>query len=100
MPACAERRATQGRQGLQARCFAELSYAKSPSHELPSHQHANPAIMLSPLTNQEAVVVHELVHLHESDHSPAFWQRLERVMPDYEQRKRWLAENGMNVEGI
>ena len=42
----------------------------------------------------EYVVAHELVHLHEPHHSPEFWQRLQRVMPDYETRKQWLAENG------
>jgi hypothetical protein len=30
----------------------------------------------------------------------AFWQRVERVMPDYAQRKTWLAEHGMEVEGL
>lgn len=42
----------------------------------------------------EYVVAHELVHLHEPHHGPTFWQRLERCMPDYADRKRWLAENG------
>ena len=48
----------------------------------------------------EYVVAHELVHLHESHHTPEFWLRLERAMPDFEQRKVWLAENGMSVEGV
>lgn len=42
----------------------------------------------------EYVVAHELVHLQVPKHSPAFWQQLERAMPDYEQRKRWLAGHG------
>jgi predicted metal-dependent hydrolase len=42
----------------------------------------------------EYVVVHELVHLLEPHHTPAFWTRVERAMPDFEQRKRWLAERG------
>lgn len=40
------------------------------------------------------VVVHEMVHLLYHNHSEAFWAHLNRVMPDYEQRKIWLAENG------
>ena len=39
----------------------------------------------------EYVVVHEMVHLHEPHHTPEFWLRLERAMPDYAQRKEWLA---------
>jgi Predicted metal-dependent hydrolase len=42
----------------------------------------------------EYVIVHELVHLLEPHHRLPFWQRLERSMPDYVERKQWLAENG------
>ncbi|MDO8691266.1 MAG: M48 family metallopeptidase [Dehalococcoidia bacterium] len=42
----------------------------------------------------EYIVAHELVHLREPLHSPDFWTRLGRAMPDYEARKQWLAENG------
>lgn len=42
----------------------------------------------------EYIVAHELVHLHEPLHSPAFWRQLERAMPDFTQRRQWLAENG------
>ena len=42
----------------------------------------------------EYVVVHELVHLVEPHHGTEFWRRVERVIPDYAARKRWLAENG------
>jgi predicted metal-dependent hydrolase len=40
------------------------------------------------------IVVHELVHLVEPKHNENFWQRVERVLPDFRGRKRWLAENG------
>lgn len=56
--------------------------------------------ILLPRHIAEYVVVHELVHLHEPHHTPAFWRRLERAMPDYEQRKDWLAQNGVEVEGV
>jgi predicted metal-dependent hydrolase len=42
----------------------------------------------------EYVVVHELVHLVEAHHTPAFWARVERAMPGYAARKLWLAERG------
>lgn len=56
--------------------------------------------ILLPPRIAEYVVVHEIAHLHEPHHTPAFWQRVERAMPDYVQRKAWLAEHGMEVEGI
>jgi hypothetical protein len=37
--------------------------------------------ILLPRHIAEYVVVHELVHLHEPHHTPAFWRRLERAMP-------------------
>ena len=37
------------------------------------------------------VIAHELVHLHEHNHSPEFWRILDRVLPDWRQRKDELA---------
>jgi predicted metal-dependent hydrolase len=42
----------------------------------------------------EYIVAHEMVHLHVPLHSGEFWKRLQRAMPDYAERKQWLAENG------
>lgn len=56
--------------------------------------------ILLPARIAEYVVVHELAHLHEPHHTPEFWQRVERAMPDYARRKTWLAEHGMSVEGL
>lgn len=50
--------------------------------------------ILLPPSIVEYVVVHELVHLSEPNHTPAFWRRLEAALPDYLRRKEWLAENG------
>jgi len=56
--------------------------------------------ILLPARIAEYVVLHEIAHLHEPHHTPAFWLRVERAMPDYAQRKAWLAEHGIDVEGI
>jgi len=56
--------------------------------------------LLLPARIAEYVVVHEIAHLHEPHHTPAFWLRIERAMPDYAQRKTWLAEHGIGVEGL
>ena len=44
----------------------------------------------------EYVLVHELVHLLEHQHSPDFWDRLERILPDFDERRNWLAEKGIS----
>src|SRR6266496_299129 len=43
------------------------------------------------------VLVHELAHLHEPNHTQAFWDRVERAMPDYELWKTKLAQVGAEV---
>jgi len=43
------------------------------------------------------VLAHELAHLREAHHGPAFWQLLGRVMPDYDERKRELARRGAGL---
>lgn len=42
----------------------------------------------------EYILVHELVHLVHSGHGDNFLKRIERVLPDYQERKSWLAEHG------
>jgi len=39
------------------------------------------------------VVVHELVHLIQPDHSKKFWDTVRKIMPDYEQRRIWLKDH-------
>lgn len=56
--------------------------------------------ILLPARIAEYVVVHEMAHLQELHHTPEFWRRVERAMPDFELRKTWLAEHGMDVEGL
>jgi len=39
---------------------------------------------------RDYVIYHELMHLKRMDHSPAFWQLVAEVCPDYESARRWL----------
>jgi predicted metal-dependent hydrolase len=52
------------------------------------------ATILLPPAVIEYVIVHELSHLIEPNHTPLFWQQVGRVLPDYELRRTWLAEKG------
>ncbi len=51
-------------------------------------------LMLAPTSVFDYVVAHEVAHLKEMNHSSAFWQTVEVLMPDFEEPRRWLRENG------
>lgn len=57
----------------------------------------NCLLMLAPEEVIDYVVVHELCHLLEMNHSKAFWQQVERVMPDYKKHRQWLKEHGNEI---
>jgi predicted metal-dependent hydrolase len=50
-------------------------------------------LVMAPPPVIDYVIVHELVHLVEMNHSRRFWERLGRVLPDYAERRKWLREN-------
>lgn len=54
-------------------------------------------LVMAPPAVLEYVVVHELAHLEEPNHSPAFWSIVERWVPDYEDRRTWLRENRLEL---
>ena len=54
----------------------------------------NCLLMLTPEEVQDYVVVHELCHRREMNHSHRFWREVERILPDYKERRRWLKEQG------
>lgn len=57
----------------------------------------NCLLMLTPPEVRDYVVVHELCHIREMNHSARFWAQVERVLPDYRVQVRWLRENGAAV---
>ena len=54
----------------------------------------NCLLMLIPPEVLDYVIVHELCHRKEMNHSPRFWAEVEKVLPDYRLRKAWLKEHG------
>lgn len=54
--------------------------------------------MMAPQTIIDYIVVHELCHLHHLDHTEAFWNEVDKVLPIYRERKEWLRENGAAMD--
>ena len=54
----------------------------------------NCLLMKAPPEVLDYVVVHELCHRLEMNHSPRFWAQVERVLPDYKVSRKWLREHG------
>ncbi|WP_455259583.1 M48 family metallopeptidase [Ruminococcus sp.] len=57
----------------------------------------NCLLMLTPDYVIDYVVVHELCHLREMNHSEKFWAEVEKIMPDYQRAELWLKQNGGNL---
>jgi hypothetical protein len=51
-------------------------------------------LAMAPTSVIDYVVVHELAHILEQNHSRRFWDRVSEMYPNYERARRWLAENG------
>lgn len=54
----------------------------------------NRRLIMAPQEVMDYVVVHELCHLRQMNHSVAFWKEVEMVLPDYKVHKKWLERNG------
>ncbi len=54
----------------------------------------NCLLMLAPEAVRDYVVVHELCHRLEMNHSPRFWALVECVLPEYRESRAWLRKNG------
>ena len=51
-------------------------------------------IIMASLAVIDYVLIHELAHIREKNHSERFWTYLESILPDYRKQRLWLKENG------
>lgn len=67
------------------------------SARVDGHIRLNWRLIHLPISQIDYVVVHELAHLREMNHSPRFWDTVGEVMPDYAQRRKALRQSPMGL---
>lgn len=72
-----------------------FAFARKAEHE----GHRQAAKLFRAAAEAEAIrylILHELIHLHEHNHGPSFYERLKRAIPEYREIEAWLETNGDN----
>ncbi len=60
----------------------------------------NSLLLFAPEAVQDYVVVHELCHRKEMNHSERFWREVAKVVPDYKVHKKWLKDYGSKIMNL
>ena len=55
---------------------------------------------MAPDSVLDYVVAHEVAHLEEMNHAPAFWRLVARLCPDYDDSRLWLKAHGSSLLAI
>jgi predicted metal-dependent hydrolase len=53
---------------------------------------------MAPVDVLTYIVVHELAHLIHNNHTPAFWNEIDKVIPNYDKQVQWLKFNGAGMD--
>jgi len=53
--------------------------------------------IMAPVSVLDYIIIHEMVHLKYPNHSPAFWNELEKKMPNFREYENWLKQNGVKM---
>jgi predicted metal-dependent hydrolase len=51
-------------------------------------------LIMAPPDILDYIIVHELIHLIERNHSKQFWDRVQTILPNYKEQERWLKQRG------
>ncbi|MGB5557542.1 MAG: M48 family metallopeptidase, partial [Paracoccaceae bacterium] len=57
-------------------------------------------LIMAPPRVLDYVAAHEVAHLVEMNHSPAYWAVVRRIYPDYEVQRRWLRAHGQKLHAV
>lgn len=53
--------------------------------------------IMAPVSVLDYIITHEMVHLKHPNHSPEFWNELDKKMPNYREHEDWLKKNGVKM---
>ena len=54
--------------------------------------------IMAPVSVIDYIIIHEMVHLTYPNHSPEFWNELDKKMPDFREHEDWLKRNGVKMD--
>ncbi len=54
-------------------------------------------LIMAPPEVLDYVAAHEVAHLEQMNHSPAYWAIVARLMPDYQTHRNWLRQSGTSL---
>jgi predicted metal-dependent hydrolase len=80
--------------GISVRDLGRRWASCSPTGKLAFHWKC----MMAPPKVIDYIVVHELCHFHHLDHSKAFWNEVDKILPDWHERKEWLRSQGAAMD--
>ncbi len=81
-------------QGDLSRVFIKDNVANFGSCSSKGNVNLSFRVLFAPDAVLDYLILHELAHLKERNHSPAFWALVEQAMPNYRENRRWLKDNG------
>ncbi len=55
-------------------------------------------LIMAPVSVIDYVIIHELAHTREMNHSSNFWAIVASIMPDYKKERMWLKDNGKKLD--
>ncbi len=91
---------------INDKCFhkniksVNLKYNKSNwgSCSTASNVNLSTRLLFAPFEVIDYVIIHELAHLYEMNHSPKFWSIVSQIMPNYKEKEKWLKANGAKCD--
>ena len=54
--------------------------------------------IMAPISVLDYIITHEMVHLKHPNHSPEFWNELDKKMPNFREHENWLRRNGVKMD--